>query len=211
MVDKFSSGDMVFDVVGVDQIKTTMSQMTPLMKKHIVKAINTTLINVDRLAKKKAPVGIASQLRAGIHPTFAKVGSKDPLGIVGSYAKHAAFMEFGTGSRGAKSYLSKKPSWYNYGSDVKMPPIDALVLWVMRKGLDKKFGLVNKSATSASRVGAIRAAAFLVARGIKRKGGLKARNYFYQAAELEHEPHMQRVEQAILNAIKEASVKPGIT
>jgi len=209
MIGKFSSGDMVFDVVGVDQVTTTIRHMTPLMKKHIVKAINTTLINIDRLAKKKAPVGIAGQLRAGIHPTFAKSTSKEPLGIVVSYAKHAAFMEFGTGSRGATSYLSKKPSWYNYGSDIKMPPIDALVLWVMRKGLDKKFGLVKKSASSSARVGAIRAAAFLVARGIKRKGGLKARNYFYQASDAEAEPHMQRVEQAILNAIKEASMNTG--
>jgi len=209
MSEKFSTGDMVFDVVGVKEVQTTIRQMTPLMKKHIVKAINTTLINIDRNAKKKAPSGISGQLRAGIHPTFAKAGAKEPLGVVGSYAKHAAFMEFGTGSQGKATYPGSVPPWYRHGSAAKMPPISELVLWVMRKGLDKKFGLVKSGATSAQRTSAIESAAFLVARGIKRKGGLKARDYFYQAAAAEAEPHLQRVEQAILAAIKEASAAGG--
>lgn len=209
MREKFSTGDMVFDVVGVKQVQSTMREMTPLMKKHIVKAINTTLINIDRNAKKRAPVGVSGQLRAGIHPTFAKASAKEPLGIVGSYAKHAAWMEFGTGSRGKGSYVGSIPPWYRHGSNVKQPPIESLVMWVMRKGLDKKFGLVKSGATAAQSTDAIRSAAFLVARGIKRKGGLKSRDYFYQSAAAEEDPHLKRVEQAILNSIKEASAKAG--
>lgn len=202
----FTSKDLVFDVVGVEDVKAALAASTDTLKKHVVKAINTTLINIDRASKQLAPVGISGQLRAGIHSRFATEKDENPVGLVECYAKHSAFMEFGTARRGASTYKGNALApWYKYGSKHAMPPVTALIRWAHLKGLATKFGIKTKNKAAATR-----AAAFLVARGINRKGGLAARNYFFSAGAEEMKPHEARMEKAIKDSILEMSQKGNV-
>lgn len=130
----FQSKDIYFDVSGMDQLLRRIDKLDATLRQKLADAINRTLIDIDREAKYKAPRGLANQLLAGIHFTIAN--PKNLTGRVGSYARHAAFQEFGTGPHGAGTNRQPLPPWYQHGTSHRFPPISAFVAWGKKKGLD---------------------------------------------------------------------------
>jgi hypothetical protein len=148
-----------FEVKGEGECLAKISKVGKNGEAVIAREFEKTLIEIHNKAKRSAPVNIG-QLRAGIH---WRMNHQQVEGEVGSYVKHAAFMEFGTGPAGAASNKQKLPPWYKHGSHHKFPPVAAFTSWAKAHGAEP---------------GA-------VAMGIFKRQGLKARPYFFPAVEEE--------------------------
>ncbi len=185
----FSSGDLYFKVIGADKIESKLGKAEEEFRRVIARVVNESLINIDREAKQKAPRS-DGQLVSGIHFTVAT--PERPVGVVGSYAKHAAWMEFGTARKGAETNRQPLPPWYEHGATHKFPPVAAFARWAQKHPVKVK-GKRNKQVVSP----------FVWARAVYQNQGVAARPYFYPAGEKEAPVFTRRLEAAIQAKIAE--------
>jgi hypothetical protein len=184
----FSSSDVLqIQVVGLEQLQAKFGEAEERFRRAIARTVNQSLINIDREAKREAPVN-DGQLRAGIHFTVAT--PENPVGVVGSYAKHAAWMEFGTGPHGAETNRQPLPPWYEHGPNHKFPPAAAFERWGQKHPI-KVAGRRKKQAMPG----------YFWARVIFMNQGVAARPYFYPAAMNEAPRFEERLEAAIKDVI----------
>ncbi len=146
--------------VNAGRVADQIQKATDELIQEVAIAITDAALATDAGAKDRVAVGVGGRLRASIRPTFYQGGL---VAEVGAQAKYSAFVEFGTGPRGAATNKQDLPDGYSHGP-AYMPPVAALKLWARRILGDER-------------------AAFWVARAIKRKGGTEAKPFLGPAAD----------------------------
>lgn len=143
---------LVDDKKTIQRIKRWDARRRDKARKYV--AAEGLRVQADTI--KKAPVG-ESTLKNSVH---LRIESGGNVAAVTVHALHGPFAEFGTGRPGKKTRKYPVPSWYHYGTTHKMPPTHpSIEVWARRKGLNP----------------------WAVALGIKRRGGIKAKSFFYPA------------------------------
>lgn len=210
-----SSGGKAIDISvtlgGRQEVVRTLRSVTRAVAAELAKALNETIVNVHRRARLAAPVGVSGRLRASITPILvAGDGGKKNglmLGSVGTNAKQAPFVEFGTSQLGAKTNRQQLPAGYRHGVRHKFPgrlvggvsgvgfgarnvkrlvPVPSITLWARRKGVDA-FGVAMR----------------IAGRGFGGKGfgthrmpGVRAQPMLGPALESEEQPFLTRIQKA---------------
>lgn len=118
---------ITLDAAELSRAVQNIAKWTTEREKKIVAVINSVGVRVESEAKLRAPVNkqtqlgdkkVGGELRASIHSTVARKVT-DPV-FVSTDVEYAAFVEFGTGRRGAASG-TKPPKGYVHGAGKKRP------------------------------------------------------------------------------------------
>lgn len=86
---------------GFKQLQAKLKKAPPEVRKRVVDQINRSTININRMAKRFAPVD-EGRLQTSIRFEFIRQGE---LGRVFTDVEYAAFQEFGTSRMAAQPYL----------------------------------------------------------------------------------------------------------
>ena len=176
---------VTFNVTGFDKLYEKFRNVSKAAKVDIKNEFNASALKIQNDAKRLAPVNFG-QLRNSI--VLTDKGDETSFKFtVSANAKYAPYVEFGTGPMAEQNIPSQYREYAQQfkgktGSTFKQM-VDALTLWVQRKGIGGK----NDKAT-----------AYLIARSILRKG-LRPQPFLFPAFEQE-EPKLRKRIKDILNA-----------
>ena len=174
---------IIFRPEGFEKLYEKFKSLDTAAKVEVKKEFNASALKIQSTAKKLAPVNFGN-LRNSI--ILSEVGDeKDFVFTVAAKAKYAPYVEFGTGSK-----VSVPSNYQDYAAKFKgktngtfKQMIEALMLWVQRKGISGK----NDRQT-----------AYLIARSILRKG-IRPQPFMIPAFEQEKPKLLKRLKE-ILNA-----------
>lgn len=174
---------ITFRLEGFDKLIEKFVSLDNAAKGQIKNEFAASALKIQSNAKKLAPVNLGN-LRNSIVTTSAG-NESNFLFSVAAKAKYAPYIEFGTGSK-----VSVPSNYAEYAAKFKgktggtyQQLIEALMLWVKRKGISGK----NDKQT-----------AFLIARSILRKG-IRAQPFLIPAFEQEKLLLLKRIKD-LLNA-----------
>lgn len=120
------------DISGIPRLEKRLKEIQDNVSTDLAKELSASSFTIEKSAKRKAPVNMGT-LRQSIHAT-----SKDKLThYVEASASYAPYIEFGTGGK-----VSVPAGYEDYASSFRGKKggslndmIEALTLWVKRKGL----------------------------------------------------------------------------
>jgi len=157
-------------------------------KKRLSTSITKWSNKIYAEAHSSAPLS-SGRLVAGISPQNAETLGKEEVivGYVRSKARHSLFVEYGTGPMGASTNRMPRPAWHDYRSSHKFPSVKKLTPWAKAHGANP----------------------YLVALGIFRNQGVKARP-FLQPAFLRHKDAIvSDLQAAVYSTVAETNSKLG--
>lgn len=164
---------------------------------------------IEGRAKRRAPVDMG-RLRTSItHTGLLPLGNT--LAVrVGTNVEYARFVEFGTGPAGRRSQLTDTAReamaalGYQHGAHGGWPPLEAIVAWVKRKGIDAGGnvgrGRAGKGQRRVPTEEEAESLAFLIQRRI-RGGGTKAQPFLFPAFEESRDEIVERMGQRLKVAL----------
>jgi hypothetical protein len=163
--------DFDITIPGLEAELAKLRDWDKYVNKHFETAMKSSMITASNEIKKRTPVGASGFLRQSIGYRVETTGPGSVIGHVGSSkSEYAYYANYG-----------RKPG--------KMPPIDALLLWVHRKQLAGTYAIEASAKGYHRRMGGRttqakqdRQVAFLIARSIGRHG-TKATNFMEHGME----------------------------
>lgn len=170
----------VVNLSGMDKIQKALQNIDKNLKVEVSNEINASALKIQSSAKRLAPVNFG-QLRNGI----ALTKDNDLTFTVESKASYSPYVEFGTGGQvSVPADFDAYAQQFKGGKGGKFKDmIEALMLWVKRKGISGK----NDKST-----------AYLIARSILRKG-LRPQPFLIPSYQEEKPKLIQRLKK-LLNA-----------
>jgi HK97 gp10 family phage protein len=185
------------DLSGIPRLEKKLNDIKSNIATDLAKEISASALKIEKDAKRNAPVNLGT-LRQSIHAT-----SKDKLThYVEVGASYGAYVEFGTGGK-----VSIPSGYENYAATFKgnkggslNDMIEALTLWVKRKGLAGTYSVKTQRRLGGKAVQSTqdeKLARFLAIKILK--NGIKAQPYLIPAYEAEKPKLIQRLKK-ILNA-----------
>jgi len=177
---------ITFDIVGINKVMETLNKFSKKTQQEIKDEVTATALKIQSNAKRNAPVNLGT-LRQSIYLTSDVKNNAQYRFTIGSSAKYAPYVEFGTGGK-----VSIPTGYGSYASQFKgktggtfKDMVLALTEWVQKKGIAS--GKQSKSA------------AYMIALSILRKG-LRPQPFLIPAFEQEK----PKLKSRILNIIKNA-------
>lgn len=169
----------VVNLSGLDAVQKALKNLDTNLKKEVSNEINASSLNIQRNAKRLAPVNFG-QLRSGIN----LIKSGDLTFSVESAASYSPYVEFGTGGKvSVPADFTAYAKQFKGGKGGKFKDmVDALTLWVKRKGIGN--GKNDKGL------------AFVIARSILQKG-LRPQPFLIPAYEEEKPKLIQRLKKLL--------------
>ena len=174
---------ITFDISGFDNLYNKFNSISEKAKVEVKNEFNASALKIQSTAKRLAPVNFG-QLRNSIYLKETG-GNNNFIFTVGASAKYAPYVEFGTGGK-----VSVPNDFQAYAMKFKgqkggtfKEMIDALTLWVQRKGI------VGKNDKST---------AYAIAISILRKG-IRPQPFLIPAFEQEKPKLLKRIKD-LLNA-----------
>jgi HK97 gp10 family phage protein len=166
-------------VKGVDELVKQLTKYNDQVKVDTIRAVNTTMLEVQNEAKSLAPVNYG-RLRSSITTQRATPSSIEAITYVN--ADYAPFVEFGTKGKveipaGLEAYAAQFKGSGAGGFDKLLEDIED---WCRRKGIDQS-------------------AAFPIARKIAREG-IKAQPFLFPAWEKERGKLVPELEKLLTRA-----------
>lgn len=185
------------DLSGIPRLEKKLNDIKSNIATDLAKEISASALKIEKDAKRNAPVNLGT-LRQSIHAT-----SKDKLThYVEVGASYGAYVEFGTGGK-----VSIPSGYENYAATFKgnkggslNDMIEALTLWVKRKGLAGTYSVKTQRRLGGKAVKSTqdeKLARFLAIKILR--NGIKAQRYLIPAYEAEKPKLIQRLKK-ILNA-----------
>lgn len=174
---------VTFDIAGFDKLYKKFEAISNKSKVEIKNEFNASALKIQRDAKRLAPVNFG-QLRNSIYLKETG-GNNNFIFTVGASAKYAPYIEFGTGGKVSipSNYQSYAMQFKGKKDGTFKQMIEALTLWVQRKGIGGK----NDKST-----------AYLIARSILQKG-IRPQPFLIPAFEQEKPKLIKRIK-TLLNA-----------
>ena len=185
------------DLSGIPRLEKKLKEIQDSVSTKLAEEISASALKIEKEAKRNAPVNM-STLRQSIHAT-----SKDKLThFVEVGASYGAYVEFGTGGKvsipvGYEEYAASFKG--NKGGSLN-DMIEALTLWVKRKGLAGTYSVKSGRRLGGKAVKASqdeKLARFLAIKILR--NGIKAQPYLIPAYELEKPKLIEKLKK-ILNA-----------
>ena len=178
---------ITLNITGSDHLLKRFEKLKTTGKNEIKNEVNASALKIQSEAKTRAPVNLG-MLRNSIYLAEQSKDNNKYVFSVGSSAKYAPYVEFGTGGK-----VSIPAGFQDYASQFKgksggtfKEMVKALTMWVERKGLAGS-GKQSKSL------------AYAIAINILRKG-LRPQPFLIPAFEQEKGKLLQRIEKIIKNA-----------
>lgn len=177
-----------FEVKGLDKLLNVFNELPKQTQRELKAELEITGKEIRDGAKKDAPTN-ETRLRQSI--SIAETGATSFEVVAQTF--YAGYLEFGT-----KTKTSIPAGLESIASQLKGPvsgqgnPIDALQIWVRRKGISFNSGKRKLTADQKTRQ-----TAFVIWMHIK-KFGIKAQPYFFK----QMAPAEQRLRQRLANIIK---------
>jgi HK97 gp10 family phage protein len=174
---------ITFDLNGFSELYKKFKDINDKAKNEVKSEFNASALKIQNDAKKMAPVNFGN-LRNLIVLT-EDGDTKNFSYTVGARASYSPYVEFGTGGKVSvpNNYQEYASKFKGKGGGTFKEMIEALTLWVRRKGIGGK----NDKST-----------AYLIARSIL-KNGLKPQPFLIPAFEQEKPKLLKRIKE-ILNA-----------
>jgi HK97 gp10 family phage protein len=174
---------ITFRPEGFEKLFAKFKSINEAAQQDVKNEFNASALNIQSTAKRLAPVNFGN-LRNTI--VLEQIGdTSNFVFTVAAKAKYSPYVEFGTGGK-----VSVPSDYVEYAAKFKgkkggtfKEMVDALILWVQRKGISGK----NDKST-----------AYLIARSILRKG-LRPQPFLIPAFEQEKPKLLKRIKQ-VLNA-----------
>jgi HK97 gp10 family phage protein len=185
------------DLSGIPRLEKKLNDIKSNIATDLAKEISASALKIEKDAKRNAPTNMGT-LKQSIHAT-----SKDKLThYVEVGASYGAYLEFGTGGK-----VSIPSGYENYAATFKgnkggslNDMIEALTLWVKRKGLAGTYSVKTQRRLGGKAVKSTqdeKLARFLAIKILR--NGIKAQPYLIPAYEAEKPKLIQRLKK-ILNA-----------
>jgi hypothetical protein len=157
---------------GIKETQEWVKHASEQMKENLKEVIRETAQEIETRSKPAAPSNTGALSRS-IGTLYFWEDARYPdwlLARVRATKRYGACQEFGTGPLGAASNTSTLPVWYQHGMSIKAPYV-----WKTKKGVAK-----GKIVPWAKAHGID---PWVLARSIKRKGGIPAKPFMGPAAE----------------------------
>lgn len=179
--------NITLNITGTTELLKRFNKIDNKAKTEVKNEINASVIKIQADAKKLAPVNLGN-LRNSIYMIEESRDNNKFLFGVGSSARYAPYVEFGTGGKvsipvGFESYASQFKGKTN-GTFKDM--VLALTDWVQKKGITGKGGNA-------------RSAAYAIALSILRKG-MRPHPFLIPAFEQEKSKLLERIQKILKNA-----------
>ncbi len=185
------------DLSGIPRLEKKLADLNSKIANDIAKEMSASTLKIERDAKRNAPVNMGT-LRQSIHAT-----SKDKLTHnVEVGVSYGAYVEFGTGGK-----VSIPAGFQDYAATFKGNKggslgdmIEALTLWVKRKGLAGTYSVKSQRRLGGKAVQSSqdeKLARFLAIKILK--NGIRPQPYLIPAYEVEKPKLIQRLKK-LLNA-----------
>jgi HK97 gp10 family phage protein len=185
------------DLSGIPRLEKKLNDIKSNIATDLAKEISASALKIEKEAKRNAPINMGT-LRQSIHAT-----SKDKLThYVEVGVSYGAYLEFGTGGK-----VSIPSGYENYAATFKgnkggslNDMIEALTLWVKRKGLAGTYSVKSGRRLGGKGVKASqdeKLARFLAIKILK--NGIRPQPYLIPAYEAEKPKLIERLKK-ILNA-----------
>jgi HK97 gp10 family phage protein len=178
---------ITLNITGSDHLLKRFEKLNTKAKNEIKDEISASTLKIQSEAKKRTPINLG-MLRNSIYVVEQTKDNNKYVFGVGSSAKYAPYVEFGTGGK-----VSIPAGFQDYASQFKgktggsfKEMVKALTMWVERKGLAGS-GKQSKSV------------AYAIALSILRKG-LRPQPFLIPSFEQEKGKLLQRIEKIIKNA-----------
>lgn len=156
------------------------NRLVKVYQAEIKKFIQKSCLLLEQEVARGTPVGVTGTLRAGVRSKLISY-NHGRVGVEGPGARYAPFAEAGR-SRG------------------KMPPVDAIALWLRRTDKGQRYVRAIKAAYRIkSDKQALRQAAFLKARAIGRRGTKGA--FMFKEAEKKMKPRILQMAERLAKEI----------
>lgn len=177
---------ITIDIANFGSVNKRFEKLSQDVKNNIKDEVNASALKIQSDAKKMAPVNLGS-LRNSIYLVEENKGGNEYIYGVGSNARYAPYVEFGTGGKvsipnGYQDYASQ---FRNKQGGKFKDMVLALTEWVLKKGIAS--GKQSKSV------------AYAIALNILRKG-MRPQPFLIPAFETEKTKLIQRIEKIIKNA-----------
>jgi hypothetical protein len=207
---------ITIQVRGVKQVAGDFNRYNKVVRQRLAQVITATAERVASGARAAAR-SVTGRLRSSI---TRRQLDKDGLSqIVRPAAKHGGYVEFGTGPLGAATQR-EAPEFWGHKPEAGFPNIRKIGIWARAKGLTTAFGEQPKGKSKVGAFGQIGAQkatrrqeqrlAFLIARSIKRRGGLRARPFILPIVDEEAKTFVRNVQEVLTgSAPREAGVEVG--
>lgn len=124
-----------FDIGNLSDVLKKLDNLDAKVQQDVKNEISASALNIQSKAKKLAPVNFG-QLRNSIYLKEQKV-DKGVVFTVGSTAKYAPYVEFGTGGKVSipKGFEELASGFKGKKAGTFKDMVEALTLWVKRKGI----------------------------------------------------------------------------
>jgi len=185
------------DISGIPRLERRLKEIEDSVSTDLANELSASSFTIEKKAKRNAPVNLGA-LRQSIHAT-----SKDKLThYVEVGASYGAYVEFGTGGKVSipAGYEEYAATFKNNKGGKLEDMIQALTLWVKRKGLAGTYSVKSQRRLGGKAVKASqdeKLARFLAIKILK--NGIRAQAYLIPAFEEEKPKLIERLKK-ILNA-----------
>lgn len=180
---------------GLENLQNKLKKLENNLKTEVALELSASTMNIEKGAKRRAPVNLGT-LRQSIHAV-----SSGPLThMVVAQATYAPYVEFGTGGKVQipPGYESFAAQYKGKGSGSLEDMIQALTLWVKRKGLAGTYSVSTQKRTGGRKVQKSqdeKLARFLAIKILR--NGLRAQPFLIPAYEDEKPKLFQRLKKLI--------------
>jgi HK97 gp10 family phage protein len=173
-----------FDITNLSEVMGKLESLDKRVQQDVKDEINASALNIQSGAKRLAPVNLG-QLRNSIYLRERNI-ENGYVFTIGSNASYAPYVEFGTGGKVSipKGFEELAGGFKGKKSGKFKDMVDALTLWVRRKGIG---GGKDKSI------------AYAIAISILRKG-LRPQPFLIPSYESEKPKMISNIKKAIQNA-----------
>lgn len=180
---------------GLENLQRKLKKLENNLQTEVALELSASTMNIERDAKRRAPVNLGT-LRQSIHAV-----SQSPLThMVVAQASYAPYVEFGTGGKvsippGFEAFAAQ---YKGKGSGSLEDMIQALTLWVKRKGLVGTYSVATQRRTGSRKVQKSqdeKLARFLAIKILR--NGLRPQPFLIPAYEAEKPKLFQRLKKLI--------------
>jgi HK97 gp10 family phage protein len=177
---------ITLDIANIGNVSKRFTKLSEDVKNNLKNEINASALKIQSDAKKLAPVNLGT-LRNSIYKDEVSKSPNEYIVMIGSTAKYAPYIEFGTGGKVSipNGYNDYAAQFRNKSSGKFKDMVLALTEWVQKKGIAS--GKQSKSV------------AYAIALSILRKG-LRPQPFLIPAFETEKGKLIQRIQKILKNA-----------